>query len=170
MILDHRDTGRFLKFQEFNLWNPTPSTITVTRCLSCWVFRSHTHPSHSQTSRLLVLVSHYTDTYIYEWMGFNIHLKKSVSDRLNRSYLNPLTDSRVRSQEERDSVVTQNWVPTILSFSRTIGTWSSRTWTSQTVSSTDVTRVLQMLEVTRNASCFADTIEYTMFAQSSGIT
>ena len=39
---------------------------------------------------------------------------------------------------------------------------------------TDVTRVLQMLEASRNASRnalrFADTIEYTMFAQTSGIT
>jgi hypothetical protein len=33
-----------------------------------------------------------------------------------------------------------------------------------------VTRVLQMLEASRNASRFADTIEYTMFAQTSGIT
>ncbi len=35
---------------------------------------------------------------------------------------------------------------------------------------TDVTRVLQMLEASRNASRFADTIEYGMFAQASGIT
>jgi hypothetical protein len=35
---------------------------------------------------------------------------------------------------------------------------------------TDVTRVLQMLEASRNASRFADTIEYAMFAQASGIT
>jgi hypothetical protein len=35
---------------------------------------------------------------------------------------------------------------------------------------TDVTRVLQMLEASRNASRFADTIEYAMFAQVSGIT
>jgi hypothetical protein len=46
-----------------------------------------------------------------EWMGFNNHLKKSVhSDRTNRSYLNPLSDSRVRSWEARDSV-SQHWVP-----------------------------------------------------------
>jgi hypothetical protein len=35
---------------------------------------------------------------------------------------------------------------------------------------TDVTRVLQMLEASRNASRFADTIEYVMFTQASGIT
>jgi hypothetical protein len=35
---------------------------------------------------------------------------------------------------------------------------------------TDVTRVLQMLEASRNASRFADTIEYAMLAQTSGIT
>jgi hypothetical protein len=35
---------------------------------------------------------------------------------------------------------------------------------------TDVTRVLQMLEASRNASRFANTIEYEMFAQTSGIT
>jgi len=35
---------------------------------------------------------------------------------------------------------------------------------------TDVTRVLQMLEASRKASRFADTIEYAMFAQTSGIT
>ena len=35
---------------------------------------------------------------------------------------------------------------------------------------TDVPRVLQMLEASRNASRFADTIEYAMFAQASGIT
>ena len=35
---------------------------------------------------------------------------------------------------------------------------------------TDVTRVLQMLEASRNASRFADTIEYVMFTQTSGIT
>ena len=34
----------------------------------------------------------------------------------------------------------------------------------------DVTRVLQMLEASWNVSRFADTIEYTMFAQDSGIT
>ena len=33
-----------------------------------------------------------------------------------------------------------------------------------------VTHVLQMLEASRNASRFADTIEYTIFAQVSGIT
>ncbi len=33
-----------------------------------------------------------------------------------------------------------------------------------------ITRVLQMLEASRNASRFADTIEYAMFAQASGIT
>ncbi len=31
---------------------------------------------------------------------------------------------------------------------------------------TDVTRILQMLEASRNASRFADTIEYVMFAQA----
>jgi hypothetical protein len=35
---------------------------------------------------------------------------------------------------------------------------------------TDVTRVLQMLEASRNASRFADTIEYVMFAQDTAIT
>ena len=35
---------------------------------------------------------------------------------------------------------------------------------------TDVTHVLQMLEASRNASRFADTIEYVMVAQTSGIT
>jgi hypothetical protein len=35
---------------------------------------------------------------------------------------------------------------------------------------TDVTRVLQMLEASRNASRFADTIEYVIFTQVSGIT
>jgi hypothetical protein len=35
---------------------------------------------------------------------------------------------------------------------------------------TDVTHVLMMVEVSRNASRFADTIEYAIFAQASGIT
>jgi hypothetical protein len=35
---------------------------------------------------------------------------------------------------------------------------------------TDVTRVLQMLETSRNASRFADTEIQSMFAQDSGIT
>jgi hypothetical protein len=35
---------------------------------------------------------------------------------------------------------------------------------------TDVTRVFQMLEASRNVSRFADTIEYAMFAQASGNT
>jgi hypothetical protein len=35
---------------------------------------------------------------------------------------------------------------------------------------TDVTRVLQMLEASRNVSRFADTIENAMLAQASGIT
>jgi hypothetical protein len=35
---------------------------------------------------------------------------------------------------------------------------------------TDVTRVLKMLETSRNASRFVDTIEYSMFVQTSGIT
>jgi hypothetical protein len=35
---------------------------------------------------------------------------------------------------------------------------------------TDVTRVLQVLEASRNASRFAGTVEYAMFAQASGIT
>jgi hypothetical protein len=39
-----------------------------------------------------------------------------------------------------------------------------------TITVTDVTRVLQMLEVSRNALRFADTIEYSMFAQASGVT
>jgi hypothetical protein len=33
-----------------------------------------------------------------------------------------------------------------------------------------VTRVLQMLEDSRNSSRFSDTIEYAMFQQVSGIT
>ncbi len=35
---------------------------------------------------------------------------------------------------------------------------------------TDVTRVFQMLEASRNASRFVDTIEYAMLSQVSGIT
>ena len=35
---------------------------------------------------------------------------------------------------------------------------------------TDVTRVLQMLEASWNVSRIADTIEYVMFVQASGIT
>jgi hypothetical protein len=34
---------------------------------------------------------------------------------------------------------------------------------------TYVTRVLQMLEASRNASRFADTMEYAIFAQASAI-
>jgi hypothetical protein len=34
---------------------------------------------------------------------------------------------------------------------------------------TYVTRVLQILEASRNASCFVDTIEYVIFGKVSGI-
>ena len=37
------------------------------------------------------------------------------------------------------------------------------------MSVTYVTRILQMLETSRNASRFADTIEYAIFAHASGI-
>ena len=48
--------------------------------------------------------------------------------------------------------------------------WPHDEHCGSSISVTYVTRVLQMLEASRNASHFADTIEFTIFAHASGIT
>ncbi len=64
------------------------------------------------------------------------------SDRPKHTYLNPL--STLGSGLKRCGTVSQNWVPTILSYSRTIGTWSH--WSS----------------VYRDVSCQTDGLTHTV--------